>query len=136
MLDVTVRKESANESVNRAERRGDYWNFGGIYRPVYLEVLPASFVDRVAIDARADGTLRADVFVGGASVPGRTLTARVEDSAGGAVGPLLKARLEPAAAVATLEGALPGDRRVDGGDAAPVLAPGVARRRRPAGGTT
>ena len=69
VLDVTVRKESANESVNRAERRGDYWNFGGIYRPVYLEVLPASFVDRVAIDARADGTLRADVFVGGLRDP-------------------------------------------------------------------
>ena len=82
MLDVTVRKESANESVNRAERRGDYWNFGGIYRPVYLEVLPASFVDRVAIDARADGAFRADVFLGGAPRARAHARARVVDARG------------------------------------------------------
>jgi hypothetical protein len=108
LLEVTVRKQSANESVNRAERRGDYWNFGGIYRPVYLEVLPPSFVDRVAIDARADGTLRAEVFVGGAAVAGRTLTARVRDSRGRTVGPKLTTRLDPAAGSAALEGRFPG----------------------------
>src|SRR5689334_9530152 len=36
-LEVTVAKHSANASVNNAERLGDYWVFGGIYRPVYLE---------------------------------------------------------------------------------------------------
>ena len=55
MLEVTVAKHSANESVNRAERTADYWVFGGIYRPVYLEAVPQEFIDRVAIDAQADG---------------------------------------------------------------------------------
>src|SRR5215204_1117476 len=53
LLEVTVSKESSNASVNRAERLGDYWNFGGIFRPVYLEVFPDSFIDWTAIDARA-----------------------------------------------------------------------------------
>ena len=56
LLEVTVDKLSANASVNRAERQGDYWVFGGIYRPVYLEAVPAQFIERTTIDARADGT--------------------------------------------------------------------------------
>ena len=36
----------------RAERGGDYWVFGGIYRPVFLEATPMYGVDRVAIDGR------------------------------------------------------------------------------------
>lgn len=65
LLEVTVSKESANESVNRAERIADYWVFGGIFRPVYLEALPAQHIDRLAIDARADGSFNMDVFVKG-----------------------------------------------------------------------
>jgi Beta-galactosidase/beta-glucuronidase len=38
LLEVTVSKESENAGVNLAERRADYWNFGGIFRPVFLEV--------------------------------------------------------------------------------------------------
>ena len=64
-LAVTVAKHSANESVNKAERLADYWVFGGIYRPVYLEVVPQQFIERVAIDARADGTFAMDVFLNG-----------------------------------------------------------------------
>lgn len=60
-LDVLVSKESADKSVNAAERRADWWLFGGIYRPVYLRVLPEIHIDRVAIDARADGTLNVDL---------------------------------------------------------------------------
>ncbi len=40
LLEVTVSKESSDFSVNKAERRGDFWVFGGIYRPVYLEAYP------------------------------------------------------------------------------------------------
>ena len=29
----------ADESVNNAERLADYWVFGGIFRPVYLEAV-------------------------------------------------------------------------------------------------
>jgi hypothetical protein len=65
LLEITVSKESSNESINRAERTSDYWVFGGIYRPVYLEILPAQFIDRVAIDARADGSFYMDVFTEG-----------------------------------------------------------------------
>lgn len=64
LLEVTVSKLSADESVNRAERYGDYWNFGGIFRPVFLEVLPAEHIERVAINAKADGSFVMDVFPG------------------------------------------------------------------------
>src|ERR1044072_7355157 len=65
LLEVTVSKESSNASVNNAERLGDYWNFGGIFRPVYLEALPQAFVDSTAIDARADGSFSVTVNIGG-----------------------------------------------------------------------
>ncbi|MGP3982531.1 glycoside hydrolase family 2 TIM barrel-domain containing protein [Streptomyces sp. KR80] len=65
LLEVTVSRESADDSVNNAERRGDYWNFGGIYRPVSLQAFPSAHVDRIAVDARANGTLSADVYLAG-----------------------------------------------------------------------
>ncbi len=64
-LEVTVAKHSANPSVNGAERNADYWVFGGIYRPVYLQAVPQQFIDRVAINAQADGHFSADVFLNG-----------------------------------------------------------------------
>ncbi|MAT72349.1 MAG: glycoside hydrolase family 2 [Planctomycetaceae bacterium] len=63
VLEANVAKHSANESVNKAERTADFWVFGGIYRPVYLKIVPPQFIQRVAIDARADGSFAADVFV-------------------------------------------------------------------------
>ena len=62
LLEVTVSKNSADSTVNKAERMGDYWVFGGIYRPVYLRILPASFIERVAVNARADGKFDIDAF--------------------------------------------------------------------------
>ncbi|HEV8282928.1 MAG TPA: glycoside hydrolase family 2 TIM barrel-domain containing protein [Chitinophagaceae bacterium] len=59
LLEVTVAKHSANESVNAAERRADFWIFGGIFRPVWLEVLPATHFNSISIDARADGNFNA-----------------------------------------------------------------------------
>ncbi|MBR1577704.1 MAG: beta-galactosidase [Bacteroidales bacterium] len=64
-IEVTVHKQSADESVNAAERRADWWLFGGIYRPVYLEALPERHIAQVALDARADGALRADLRFAG-----------------------------------------------------------------------
>ena len=58
LLEVDVLKQSADSSVNRAERDADYWVFGGIFRPVYLEASPAESIAHVAIDARHDGALR------------------------------------------------------------------------------
>jgi beta-galactosidase/beta-glucuronidase len=57
-LEVTVAKHSANESVNKAERQGDFWIFGGIFRPVYLEALPATHIDQYAFNAQANGDLQ------------------------------------------------------------------------------
>jgi hypothetical protein len=65
LLEVTVSKESSNESINRAERKADYWVFGGIFRPVYLEAVPMQFIDRVAINAKADGSFYMDVYTEG-----------------------------------------------------------------------
>ena len=66
LLEATVAETSSDESVNRAERTGDYWNFGGIFRPVWLEAVPKQFIERVAIDARADGNISLDTIVNGA----------------------------------------------------------------------
>ncbi len=55
ILEVDVAKHSSNRSVNRAERQADFWIFGGIYRPVFLEVFPTRHMERVAVDAKADG---------------------------------------------------------------------------------
>jgi hypothetical protein len=86
LLEVTVSKRSANDSVNRAERYADYWNFGGIFRPVKLEALPAAFIDRVAIDARADGSFAADVFLGGALPANNELVVQLRRRDGTPVG--------------------------------------------------
>jgi len=83
-LEVTVSKMSSNQSVNRAERFADYWIFGGIFRPVYLEALPVEHTQRIAIDARADGSFRADIFPGGISGK-RELVVEILDDQGGTV---------------------------------------------------
>ena len=63
LLEVHVKKHSANQSVNEAERNADYWVFGGIYRPVYLQINPVKHIERVAIDAKANGMFFAEVFL-------------------------------------------------------------------------
>lgn len=62
LLEVTVSKTSANHSVNQAERKSDFWIFGGIYRPVYLEIVPQRFIERIAVNAKADGAFEMNVF--------------------------------------------------------------------------
>ncbi|MGJ7033033.1 glycoside hydrolase family 2 TIM barrel-domain containing protein [Niabella hirudinis] len=62
-LEVLVKKHSGNASVNEAERTADFWMFGGIFRPVYLETKPMVNIERVAVDARGDGTFAADVYL-------------------------------------------------------------------------
>ena len=62
-LEVKVWKESANKSVNAAERRADWWLFGGIYRPVYLKAMPKIHIERIAVNATADGKLSTEVHM-------------------------------------------------------------------------
>jgi len=64
VLEVDVAKVSANLDTEIAERGGDYWVFGGIYRPVWIEAVPTQSIEHAAIDARADGSLTADLTLG------------------------------------------------------------------------
>ena len=64
-LEVKVAKQSADKSVNNAERRADWWLFGGIFRPVWLEVVPAVNMAHIILDADQHGRLRAQVRMEG-----------------------------------------------------------------------
>lgn len=89
-LEVTVSKDSANPSVNNAERLADYWIFGGIYRPVYLEAQPAGHIDRLAIDAQAGGAFTMNVALAGAG-GADTVHARITGLDGRPAGPAFSA---------------------------------------------
>jgi hypothetical protein len=89
-LEVTVSKHSANESINQAERKADFWQFGGIFRPVYLEILPTSYIERVAIDAKATGDFNLEVF--GNIKPTQHIEVRVLTQNGGPVDIPFKAK--------------------------------------------
>ena len=80
-LEVEVLKESTLPQVNLAERRADYWNFGGIWRPVFIVSKPAQNISRVAIDAQGDGHFMADVFLNRA-VPASTVAVDLVDNQG------------------------------------------------------
>jgi hypothetical protein len=82
---ATVAQSSSNSTINGAERQGDYWNFGGIYRPVYLECRPPQSIQQVAINALASGSFSALVTLNNPSV-GQTLTASIQTLAGQQVG--------------------------------------------------
>lgn len=56
-IEVHVWKESSDKSVNAAERKADWWIFGGIFRPIYLEVRPKTHIVDYALDPRMDGSL-------------------------------------------------------------------------------
>ena len=95
LLEVTVSKESENSSVNLAERRADYWNFGGIFRPVFIQALPAQSIDRTAIDAKADGSFYAEVFLSTALEGDYSVETQLLDREGKNIGKALKAELRP-----------------------------------------
>lgn len=61
LLEVHVSKHSANETVNAAERKADWWLFGGIYRPVWLEVSPKTQIEHIAVNPKMDGSLSIDI---------------------------------------------------------------------------
>jgi len=93
LLEVAVSKVAADPSVMRAERQGDFWNFGGIYRPVWLEVLPAAYVDWTGIDAKANGDFKADLHLGpGVAAPAQ-VQAQVFDADNRPVGATFSAAL-------------------------------------------
>ena len=108
LLEVTVRKSSADTALNAAERQGDYWNFGGLFRPVYLESRPAVHIERIAVDARHDGALTVDIFPSDADRPSLAASAWITTPAGVPVGPEFKTALSPGDAPTRLSGTVPG----------------------------
>ena len=108
LLEVAVRKSSADAALNAAERQGDYWNFGGLFRPVYLESRPAVHIERIAVDARHDGAFTVDIFPSGADRPSLAASAWITTPAGASVGPEFKTALSPGAAPTRLSGKVSG----------------------------
>ena len=112
---VDVDDDSMNNSVNNAERRADYWNYSGIFRPVYLEAVPKTFVDHLAINATAEGSLNVDVTLSDtrtAATGGLTasLEMRVLDASGRPVGSPITAKDVTFNATANLSGTIPNPR--------------------------
>jgi hypothetical protein len=81
LLEVVVSKMSADKSVNGAERLADYWIFGGIFRPVYLEALPKENIAWTSIDAKANGVFNMNVHLN-TKLEGRDIVAEIKDSKG------------------------------------------------------
>jgi hypothetical protein len=81
LLEVQVSKMSSDASVNNAERLADYWVFGGIFRPVYLEAVPKEYIDYTAIDAKANGSFGMQIFLKHIQAPVK-LVADIVDAKG------------------------------------------------------
>lgn len=92
LLEADVAKVSSNALTEVAERGGDYWDFGGIFRPVFLEATPAQAIAHMAIDARADGALSVDVSLAGLRDADR-IEGQVLDERGQPFGPPFSARV-------------------------------------------
>ena len=93
LLEVDVAKHSANESVNRAERQADFWIFGGIFRPVFLEVLPPTHIKRAAIDPKADGSFNTLIILNNAHAK-HTVNIDLFDMNGSKIGETVYAEFE------------------------------------------
>lgn len=93
LLEATVSKHSTNASVNEAERKGDFWIFGGIFRPVYLEILPAEHINNVAIDAKANGTFTAQIQLNTSS-KATDVSGQIFTTTGQKVGTSFSAKIE------------------------------------------
>jgi hypothetical protein len=70
LLEVTVSKMSSDPTVNSAERYADYWIFGGIFRPVYLESFPEQHMTHATVWGDMNGVFHAQVHL---SLPGSGL---------------------------------------------------------------
>jgi hypothetical protein len=106
VLEVEVRKSSSSENVQEAERIADFWLFGGIFRPVYIDVLPGEFIERVAIDARMEGGFEMDVYLDGID-QADMVTVQVFSSGGKSVGNAVTADVSSGNSVIRLSGQCP-----------------------------
>ncbi|WP_319501310.1 glycoside hydrolase family 2 TIM barrel-domain containing protein [uncultured Draconibacterium sp.] len=100
-IEVEVHKSSNSENVQEAERVTDFWLFGGIFRPVYIDILPNEFIERVAINATMDGTFEMDVYTDGMDHE-RMLTATIFDSEGKPIGEKMEIKVASGNSVSRL----------------------------------
>lgn len=105
LLEVKVNKVSSNQLVNEAERTADFWVFGGIFRPVFLEAYPKEHLERVAINAKADGSIAINAFPVNLKGTG-TIVAQVKTIDGKPFGLPLKATIKAGDSVVNLNGAV------------------------------
>jgi hypothetical protein len=107
VLTVTVRMWSANASVEAAEQGNvDYWLFGGIYRPVYLEAKPSAYIDYVAANPLANGNITNNVYLGGITA-NYTVQEFVTDSNNVMLGNVFSNTVTAGATNVTLSASLP-----------------------------
>lgn len=107
LLEVRVRKFSTDTSIDMAERHSDFWLFGGIFRPVWLDAFPAQHIARTAIDARHTGAITVDAFLGGITAPARVV-AQVVTLAGRPVGHAFATRVAAGDTEVVLHASVPG----------------------------
>lgn len=62
-LEVAVNKRSTNAVIAKGNSQVPMWTFGGIYKPVYLEVLPPVHITGLSIETQANGHLAAQVYI-------------------------------------------------------------------------
>src|SRR5690606_32703129 len=105
LLEVKVNKVSSNQTVNEAERRADFWVFGGIFRPVFLEAYPNQHLERIAVDAKADGSIKIDAFPANLKTPA-TVVAQVRTLDGKTFGQPIHGTLQPGSDKVQLNGKL------------------------------
>lgn len=103
LLEADVAKHSSDASVNRAERQADFWIFGGIYRPVFLEVYPENHMPRVAIDARADGSFNVLAELSSSRIDGN-IRAELFELDGSQIGGTVEAAINKGESKVTVEG--------------------------------
>lgn len=85
LLEVEVSKMSSETTVNNAERLADYWVFGGIFRPVWLEAVNKEYIDYIAIDGKENGNFGMQVFVKNITQP-KDIRVDILDASGKIVG--------------------------------------------------
>ncbi|MBS7564903.1 glycoside hydrolase family 2 [Mucilaginibacter sp. Bleaf8] len=102
LLEVKVAKHSANESVNAAERKGDFWIFGGIFRPVYLEALPVQHISRISLDAQASGVFKSNVHLNSIQADG-TLSAQLYNADGSKAGEAVRTSVKAGDTIVNLQ---------------------------------
>lgn len=90
-LEVAVSKRSANTAI--AQGKVPMWLFGGIYKPVYLEVLPPVHITGMTVETQAGGYLAAQIYIN--KKDNVQIAAYLQDMEGKTAGTLLQNNIKP-----------------------------------------